>query len=186
MWTGFHHDPMFRFDPDRASELDKATATNNASILRTLVTWANVAPTKPANASNPFDSAYKFDDLDEFVRNAQARNAEVLITIWGTPKWANGGKTPNFLPTSMSTFQTFAKALASRYSGRYAGYPFVRFYGIWNESNLGLFLSPQFNSSGTIVSPAAYAKLAAAGIAGLKAGDSKALAALRETSLTAP
>ena len=25
---------------------------------------------------------------------------EVLITIWGTPKWANGGKTPNFLPTA--------------------------------------------------------------------------------------
>ena len=92
MWTGFHDDPMFRFDPDRASELDKATATNNASILRTLVTWANVAPTKPANASNPFDPAYKLDDLDEFVRNAQARNAEVLITIWGTPKWATAGR----------------------------------------------------------------------------------------------
>jgi hypothetical protein len=182
MWTGFHDDPMFRFDPDRASELDKATATNNASILRTLVTWANVAPTKPANASNPFDPAYKFDDLDEFVRNAQARNAEVLITIWGTPKWANGGKTPNFLPTSMSSFQNFTKALASRYSGRYAGYPFVRFYGIWNESNLGLFLSPQFNSAGKIVSPAAYAKLAAAGIAGLKAGNSKAQVAIGETS----
>ena len=116
------------------------------------------------------------------MRNAQARNAEVLITIWGTPKWANGGKTPNFLPTSMSTFQNFTKALASRYSGRYAGYPFVRFYGIWNESNLGLFLSPQFNSAGKIVSPAAYAKLAAAGIAGLKAGNSKALVAIGETS----
>ena len=182
MWIGFHDDPMFRFDPDRTTELDNAIATNNASILRTLVTWANVAPAKPANAANPFDPAYRFDDLDEFVRNAQARNAEVLITIWGTPKWANGGKTPNFLPTSMSTFQNFTKALASRYSGRYAGYPFVRFYGIWNESNLGLFLSPQFNSSGKIVSPAAYAKLAAAGIAGLKAGNAKALVAIGETS----
>jgi hypothetical protein len=182
MWIGFHDDPMFRFDADRATELDTATATNKSSILRTLVTWANVAAEKPANASNPFDPAYKFDDLDEFVRNAQARNAEVVITIWGTPKWANGGKTPNFLPTSMSTFQNFTKALASRYSGRYPGYPFVRFYGIWNESNLGNFLSPQFNSAGKIVSPAAYAKLAAAGIAGLKAGNSKALVAIGETS----
>ena len=140
------------------------------------------ARTKPANAANPFDPAYKFDDLDEFVRNAQVQNAEVLITIWGTPKWANGGKTPNFLPTSMSTFQNFTKALASRYSGRYPGYPFVRFYGIWNESNLGNFLSPQFNSQGKIVSPAAYAKLAAAGYAGIKAGNSKALVAIGETS----
>ena len=54
--------------------------------------------------------------------------------------------------------------------------------GIWNESNLGLFLSPQFNSKGQIVSPAAYAKLAAAGYAGIKAGSSKALVAIGETS----
>ncbi len=182
MWIGFHDDPMFRFDPDRANEIQTATATNNASILRTLVTWKDVAPTKPGNAANPFDPAYHFSDLDEFVRSAQAQNAEVLMTIWGTPKWANGGKTPNYLPTSMSTFQTFTKALASRYSGRYPGYPFVRFYGIWNESNLGLFLSPQFNSAGKIVSPAAYAKLAAAGIAGIKAGSPKALVAIGETS----
>ena len=82
----------------------------------------------------------------------------------------------------MTDFQNFAKAVASRYSGRSAGFPFVRFYGIWNESNLGLFLSPQFNSKGQIVSPAAYAKLAAAGYAGIKAGNSKALVAIGETS----
>ena len=62
-------------------------------------------------------------------------------------------KAPNYLPTSMADFQNFAKAVASRYSGRTPGYPFVRFYGIWNESNLGLFLSPQFNSKGQIVEP---------------------------------
>jgi hypothetical protein len=182
MWVGFHDDPMFRFDADRVGEIERATSTNHASILRTLVTWSNVAPEKPANAANPFDPAYKFDDLDELVRNAQVQNAEVLMTIWGTPKWANGGKTPNFLPTSTSSFQNFTKALASRYSGRFAGFPFVRFYGIWNESNLGQFLSPQFNSKGQIVSPAAYAKLAAAGYAGIKAGSPKALVAIGETS----
>ena len=182
MWIGFHDDPMLRFDTERQSEMDIATATNNASVLRTLVTWADVAPTKPANAADPFDPAYKFDDLDEFVRNAQARDAEVLITLWGTPKWANGGKGPNVLPTSVGTFQNFAKAVASRYSGRNAGYPFVRFYGIWNESNLAQFLTPQFNSKGQIVSAAAYAKLAAAGYAGIKAGSPKALVAIGETS----
>ena len=182
MWTGFHDDPVLRFDPDRQNEMSLATTTNKASILRTLVTWADVAPTKPANAANPFDPAYKFDDLDEFVRNAQLRESEVLITLWGTPKWANGNKTKNYLPTSMADFQNFAKAVASRYSGRNAGYPFVRFYGIWNESNLALFLTPQFNSKGQIVSPAAYAKLAAAGYAGIKAGNSKALVAIGETS----
>lgn len=183
MWIGFHDDPTLRFDANRQFELDAASA-NNASVLRTLVTWADVAPTRPASAVNSFDPAYRFDDLDEFVRNAQARDMEVLITLWGTPKWANGGKTPNFLPTNLADFQNFARAVASRYSGRLAGYPFVRFYGIWNESNLGTFLSPQFNAKGKIVSPAAYAKLAKAGYTGIKTGNPKALVAVGETSST--
>jgi len=182
MWVGFHDDPVLRWGPEGQSEMSLATSTNHASILRTLVTWADVAPTKPANAADPFDPAYRLDDLDEFVRNAQARDSEVLITLWGTPKWANGNKGRNYLPTSMTDFQNFARAVASRYSGRTAGFPFVRFYGIWNESNLGLFLTPQFNSKGQIVSPAAYAKLAAAGYAGIKAGSAKALVAIGETS----
>ena len=65
--------PRLPLRPGSSDEIEMATATNNASILRTLVTWADVAPTKPANAADPFDPAYRFDDLDEFVRNAQAR-----------------------------------------------------------------------------------------------------------------
>jgi hypothetical protein len=182
MWVGFHDDPILRYDADRQAAMETATAMNNASIVRSLVTWADVAPTKPANAADPFDAAYRFDDLDELVRNAQKNDAEVLLTLWGTPKWANGNKGRNYVPTSMADFQNFARAVASRYSGRNPGYPFVRFFGIWNESNLGLFLSPQFNSKGQIVSPAAYAKLAAAGYAGIKAGNARALVAIGETS----
>ena len=74
---------------------------------------------------NPFDPAYKLNDLDELVRNAQARDMEVLLTIWGTPKWANGGKTPNFLPEKLADLTNFSRALAARYSGRFAGFPFV-------------------------------------------------------------
>jgi aryl-phospho-beta-D-glucosidase BglC (GH1 family) len=181
MWMGFHDDPVFRWNDGRMDELDKAVF-EHATIIRTLVTWADVAPTKPASATDPFDPAYKLDDVDELVRNAQQRGIEVLITIWGTPKWANGDKTPNVAPTNMNDFRQFAQAIAARYSGRYAGYPFVRFYGVWNESNLGQFLSPQFDASGKIVSPATYAQLAAAAIKGIKAGNPKALVAIGETS----
>jgi hypothetical protein len=181
MWIGFHDDPVLRYGPDRLAELDAVRAAN-ATIVRTLVEWRSVAPTRPRSAANAFDPSYHFADLDEFVRNAQQRGMEVLMTIWGTPKWANGGKGPQYLPTKMADFQNFTRALATRYSGRRAGYPFVRFYGIWNESNLGNFLAPQFNSAGKIVSPAAYAKLAAAGYAGLKAGSPRAQVAIGETS----
>ena len=56
------------------------------------------APERPANASDPFDPAYKLDDIDEAVRNAQSADMEVMLTITGTPSWANGGKTPNRMP----------------------------------------------------------------------------------------
>lgn len=181
MWLGFHDDPVLRYDASRQAELDRTTAAG-ATIVRTLVTWANVAPTKPRRPANPFDPAYRLDDLDEFVRNAQARGQEVLITLWGTPEWANGGKGPAFLPRRMADFRNFARAIASRYSGRYAGYPFVRFYGLWNESNLGGFLAPQFDKKGRIIGPRLYAALAAAGYKGIKAGNRKALVAIGETS----
>jgi hypothetical protein len=181
MYVGFHDDPNFRYEERRAAMLDQASATH-ATIVRTLVTWANIAPIRPRNASNPFDPAYRFADLDEFVRNAQARDLEVLITIWGTPKWANGGKTPNFLPRRMSDLTAFSRAVAQRYSGRYPGYPYVGFYSIWNESNLQLFLAPQFDSKGRSVGPRNYARLAAAGYAGIKAGNRTAKVAVGSTS----
>ncbi len=181
MYVGFHDDPNFRYEERRAEMLDQARATN-ATIVRTLVTWEKIAPTRPANAANPFDAAYRFNDLDELVRNTQARDMEVLITIWGTPKWANGGKTPNFMPTRLSDLTAFARAVASRYSGRYSGYPYVRFYSIWNESNLQLFLAPQFDAKGKSVAPRNYAKLAAAAYAGIKAGNSSAKVAVGSTS----
>ncbi len=181
MWVGFHDDPSFRWVNDRADRI-RSTAQNGSSIMRLLVQWNTTAPTRPASPANPFDPAYRFDDIDEAVRNAQANDLEVMITISGTPRWANGGKTPNVAPTRMADFQTFARAIASRYSGRNKDIPFVRFWSIWNEPNLTTFLTPQFNAKGKSVAPATYARIAAAGVAGVKTGNPLAKVAIGETS----
>jgi hypothetical protein len=181
MLVGFQDDPSLRWRDDRANVFDLAQQAH-AGIVRTTVYWSRIAQTKPANGANPFDPAYSFDDLDEFVRNAGLHGTEVMLTIWGTPSWANGGKGQNFAPTSYSALQNFAQALATRYSGRYQGYPFVRYYTVWNESNLGQFLSPQYNTKGQPVAPAIYAKLYRAAYAGIKAGNTRALVGIGETS----
>jgi hypothetical protein len=181
MWVGFQDDPMFRWDPDRTAAMDTARS-NDARIVRTVVDWSLVAPDRPGQATDPFDPAYKFDDVDDFVRNAQQRGMEVLITLWGTPKWANGGQSPQVAPRNMRDFQNFARAIASRYSGRFSGYPFVRFFSVWNESNLATFLRPQFNKNGKIVSTRTYAQLAKAGTTGIRQGNKQALVAIGETS----
>jgi hypothetical protein len=181
MWVGFHDDPSFRWVTDRQERV-AGSAQNNASIIRLLVQWNLAAKTRPANASDSFDPAYEFDDIDEAVRSAQENDQEVILTISGTPRWANGGKNPNVMPTRVADFTSFSRAIASRYSGRFMGYPFVRFWSIWNEPNLQLFLSPQFDSRGRSVAPANYAKLAAAAYTGLKAGNPQAQVAIGETS----
>jgi hypothetical protein len=182
MWVGFHDDPSFRWNTDRDANVASSASQSNATIMRLLVQWNLAAKTKPANATDPFDPAYVFDDVDEAIRAAQQNDQEVVLTITGTPRWANGGKTQNVMPTRVSDFGAFARAIASRYSGRYEGYPFVRFFSIWNEPNLQGWLSPQFNSAGKSIAPANYAKLAAAGYAGIKAGSAQAKVSIGETS----
>jgi len=181
MWIGFHDDPSFRWVGNRAARI-QVSAQTNSTIMRLLVQWNLAAKTRPANAVDPFDPAYIFDDVDEAVRAAQDSDQEVILTISGTPRWANGGQSPNVMPTNVADFTAFARAIASRYSGRFTGYPFVRFWSIWNEPNLQLFLAPQFNAAGRSIAPANYAKLAAAGYAGIKAGSPQAQVAIGETS----
>jgi aryl-phospho-beta-D-glucosidase BglC (GH1 family) len=181
MPIGFQDDPSFRWNEDRLESLDYAGEAN-ASIIRATVDWRAIAPTRPARATNPFDPAYRLDDLDDMIRQAQSRGIEVTLTIWGTPKWANGGKLPNVPPKKPADLQNFARAIADRYSGRHAGYPYVGRFTVWNEPNLQIFLTPQFNAKGKIVSPAAYAKLYKAGYAGIKAANRGALVAIGETS----
>src|SRR5262249_54108516 len=181
MLIGFQDDPSLRWRDDRLGVFDLAQQAH-AGIVRTTVYWSRIAQTKPANATNPFDPAYLFDDLDEFVRNAGLHGMEVMLTIWGTPSWANAGKGQNYAPTNYADLQNFARALASRYSGRFNGYPFVRYFTVWNESNLGQFLSPQYNSNGKPAAPHIYAGLYRAAYAGIKAGNRLALVGVGETS----
>jgi hypothetical protein len=179
--VGFQDDSTFRWAPDRADMLDRARDAS-ASIIRTTVSWNQTAPRRPTDPTNPFDRAYELDDVDDLARNAQQRGIELLITIWGTPAWANGGRTPNHPPHDNGDLEDFAEALAERYSGRHAGYPAVRLFSAWNEPNLEQFLAPQFDASGRSVGPALYARLSRAVYAGVKRANPAALVAIGETS----
>jgi hypothetical protein len=179
MPIGFFDDPSFRWSPTRAENLRQAT-TAGASVIHTTASWASLAPTKPANAANGDDPAYKLADLDELVFQSGLYGLRVMIDINGTPKWANGGKAPNVMPTHLSDLTTFAKMLATRYNGR-QGHGTVALWSVWNEPNLQLFLTPQFIGK-TIVGPANYGKLFKAAYAGIKAGNPSSKVAIGETS----
>jgi Cellulase (glycosyl hydrolase family 5) len=179
MPIGFFDDPSFRWSPTRADNL-RAAALTGASVIHTTASWASIAPTKPANAANGGDPAYRLGDLDELVFQAGLYGLRVMVDVTATPKWANGGKPPNVMPTRLGDLTAFTHMLAARYDGS-TGHGTVALWSVWNEPNLQLFLTPQFVGK-KIVGPANYAKLYRAAYAGIKAANPSAKVAIGETS----
>src|SRR5438105_7552773 len=155
MLIGFYDDNSFRWSPDAAKNL-LAAEKAGASIIHVTADWSQIAPTKPASPLNGDDPAYRISDLDALVADAGRYGLQVMINISGAPKWANGGQ-PSNNPPSLGSLTQFAQMLAKRYDGT-TKRGLVSRWSIWNEPNLGLFLTPQFSGS-KIVSVATYLKL---------------------------
>ena len=133
------------------------------SIVRYSIHWDQVAPTKPARALASNDPAYRWQTADTVLNGLHERGIEPLVTLYGAPAWANGGRKPNAPPKSSRTFSDFAYAAAKRY-------PFVRKWTIWNEPNQNLYLA------GT--SPSLYVKtLLNPGYAAIHRANRRALVA---------
>jgi Cellulase (glycosyl hydrolase family 5) len=174
LYVGVLDDEALRWGPGRTAAWGEL-GSSHASIVRTIVNWSSVAPVRPRDARNPLDRAYRFADVDQFVAAANRRGVEVLVTLWGTPRWANGDRKPNVPPIRSSDFEAFAQALATRYSGAYPTLGFVQFVSIWNEPNTRRFLNTPDRA-------AAYAALVRAGYRGVKAGSPGTLVAAGETA----
>jgi hypothetical protein len=142
-------------------------AKSGARVTRVDLFWSNVAPTRPRNPDNPKDKAYQWAHEDAIFTGLAKRHIIPIVTVFNTPAWAAGGKTgpvggynPN-MPNA-TQYGRFMKAVVTRYSGKYKvgrkTLPQVRFFEIWNEPNLQLYLQPQW-VRGKALSITNYAKL---------------------------
>jgi polysaccharide biosynthesis protein PslG len=104
-------------------------------IVRYKVRWDRVAPRRPARPRVHTDPAYRWQQTDQVLRGLRARGIPVVVTIYGTPRWANGNRAPNWAPTNGRLFGDFAFATARRY-------PWVRHWTVWNEPNQRRWLRP--------------------------------------------
>jgi hypothetical protein len=159
-------------DPSVRGRWLEAAEGSGASLVRLFVSWRDVASARPSNAANPADPAYHFGSLDAAVADAVAHGIEPVLTIGGTPDFAEGaGRPPSAPPGSWmpdpQAYGEFAQALAARYSGSFAGLPRVRYFQAWNEPNLGVYLSPQYRGK-RLAAPAIYRALLNAFYAGVK------------------
>jgi hypothetical protein len=87
------------------------------------------------NELEPAQGRFNWRRTDQVLRGLQTRGIQPVVTLVGVPGWANGGRPPQFAPSSGKEFADFASAAAQRY-------PFVRYWVIWNEPNLRRWLEP--------------------------------------------
>jgi hypothetical protein len=172
---------------DDAMTLDPAA--NNFPLLQSLhvqvvrmtLTWGGpggVANKQPEHPADPSDPAYDWARYDEALERANDAGIQLLLTIVGTPSWANGGKPPQYAPTSPGSLRAFAYAAAQRYSGTFLNaasgrvLPRVGLWLAWNEPNNPVFLQPQFaqvNGKWRMEAAASYARICNAVYSGVHA-----------------
>ncbi len=135
-----------------------------ASAVKIVISWNRIAPAERQpgfDPINPFDPSYDWHELDREVNLAVGAGLEPIVVLFGAPAWAEGAPdrsgrgigAPD--PTQLALF---ARAAALRYSGIYQGLPRVRYWGVWNEPNVSLFMLPQFEN-GKPVSVARYREM---------------------------
>ena len=132
---GIQDDAWLEFGP---GTLDQRLATFKrlgVPIVRFTLRWNEIARRRPKQPTSPRDPAYDWRRPDRVLRGLRRYGLTPVLTLVGTPGWANGGRAPNFAPPRPRDFRRFATAVARRY-------PWVRYWLIWNEPNKRLWLRP--------------------------------------------
>ena len=118
--------------------LDRRLATFKrlgVPFVRFTLRWNQVALRRPKDPTSPRDRAYDWRRSDRILRGLRRHGLTPVLTLLGTPAWANGGRSPQFAPPRPRDFRHFATAAARRY-------PWVQHWLIWNEPNKRLWLRP--------------------------------------------
>ncbi|HWG08659.1 MAG TPA: hypothetical protein VN672_06590 [Solirubrobacteraceae bacterium] len=96
-------------------------------IYEDVLRWNLIARKRPRHPRNPNDPAYAWPaEVDSSVPEAGHYGMRVALEIIGSPRWANGGKTPRWAPHRARDFADFAVAAAKRYRS-------VHMWMIWGE-----------------------------------------------------
>jgi hypothetical protein len=113
-------------------------------IVRYNLRWDEIAAQRPLDPRDDQDHAYDWSSADPVVNALHDAGIPVVLTIYGTPTWANGDRSPAYAPKSPTAIADFAHAAALHF-------PFAKKWLIWNEPNVIRSLRP--------VSPSVYTRV---------------------------
>src|SRR5436190_5594314 len=145
-------------DPNLLAGTDAGTAFARihgagATAVRLILYWKFVAPgsdakTRPSgfDPANPSDPAYHWATFDRQVKLAVKNGLQPVACVVLAPAWAEDESVtgaPGTRRPDARQFAVFAKAAATRYSGKVPGLPRIRLWQAWKEPDYSRFLSPQ-------------------------------------------
>ena len=112
---------LLDFDFSSEAVFNDARAAR-ADFVRLNLSWRGAALSEPANPTDPGAPEYDFSSTDAAVRDAAARDLDVLLTVTAAPNFAEGNgrpgnATPGTWKPDPEKFGKFAEAVAARYSG---------------------------------------------------------------------
>lgn len=132
---GIFDDAWLLYGPGTLDDRLDRLESLGVEVVRFTVRWDAVARRRPTSPRSPSDRAYDWRATDPVLQGLRQRGIGAVVTLLGTPRWANGGRGPQWAPTSGRTFADFAYATARRYS-------WVRDWLVWNEPNQRRWLQP--------------------------------------------
>ena len=132
---GIQDDAWLEFGPGTLNQRLVTFKRLGVPLVRFTLRWNEIARRRPTNPASPRDPAYDWRRADRVLRGLHRYGLTPVLTLVGTPAWANGGRAPNYAPPRPRDFRRFASTAASRY-------PWVRYWLIWNEPNKRLWLRP--------------------------------------------
>jgi hypothetical protein len=107
---------------ERIAELDRI----GVDLVRFTINWSEVEKVRGKRS---------WGSADAVLEGLSDHGIAPVVTLYGAPRWANGGRASNWAPRSGSTFADFAAAAANRY-------PWVKLWLVWNEPNQRRWLRP--------------------------------------------
>jgi hypothetical protein len=132
---GIQDDAWLAFGPGSVEQRIGTLKELGVPLVRYTLRWDQIATKRPKYPRWSGSRAYTWGSSDRVLKALRAHHVQTVLTIWGTPRWANGGRGPSFAPTSARFTADFTHAAAQRF-------PWVRKWLIWNEPNQRRFLQP--------------------------------------------
>ena len=96
-------------------------------VVQEQLVWNGVATSRPVHPRDPRDPAYHWPArINTAYKQTRRYGMRLALMVRGTPRWANGGRTPNWAPNRLADYTDFVVAAAKRYKR-------VRYWMVWGE-----------------------------------------------------